>query len=127
MTPILPISTTQIDHIEVLAGLAAVLPAHTAIEAVSALRTMFQMLQDYVWETAITSVEGVLALGAFNLLVSFVLAMWVACAVRRVHLGQCVAMLNATTARHLGTVRVAVFGPPTRAAGALAGLTEEPS
>ena len=110
MTPILPIYTTDLDRIDMLVGLAVVLPAQQAIEAVGSLRAVFQMVQDYVWETAITSVEGVLALGAFNLLVSFLLALWVASAVRRGHVVAGVTILKAAASRYR------VFGAPACAA-----------
>jgi site-specific recombinase len=114
MSVILPLGTIDIARIEVLVDLA-VLPAQQAIDVVSGMRAVFQLLQDYVWETAITSVEGVLALGAFNLLLSYSLAMWVTPEVRRANLVQSIAMLKVTCARYCSVVRGIVVGPRARA------------
>ena len=111
MTVLLPTSTIEIASIEKLVELAVVLPAQTAIEAVGTIRAMFQMLQDFVWETAITSVEGVLALGAFNLLVSFSLAMWVAPAVRTANILQAMLYLKTASLRYYGAAHASIFGP----------------
>ena len=111
MTVHLPLSSIEIASIEKLVELAVVLPAQKAIEAVGTLRALFQMLQDFVWETAITSVEGVLALGAFNLLVSFSLAMWVAPAVRNANILQGMFHLKTAGLRYCGAARDFVFGP----------------
>ena len=103
-----PTSTAQVDQL--LVELVVVLPAETAIAAVGRVRAVFQLLQDFVWSTAIGSVEGVLALGTFNVLVSFALAMWVASAVRRASFLRDMFWLRAAGARHYRASRSFVRG-----------------
>lgn len=123
MNIILP--TTPADHPDRMEMLveAVVLPAQKAMAVVGRIRAMFQMLQDLAWETAITSVEGVLALGAFNLLVSFSLAMLVAPAVRQASIMQSMSMLKSTGVRYYGASRDFVFGPEALLAQLPAGST----
>ena len=103
-----PTSTTQVDQL--LIELVVVLPAETAIAAVGRVRAVIQLLQDFVWSTAIGSVEGVLALGTFNVVMSFALAMWVASAVRRASIVRDMFSLRAAGARHYAASRVFVCG-----------------
>ncbi len=103
-----PTSTSQVDQL--LVELVVVLPAETAIAAVGRVRAVFQLMQDFVWSTAIGSVEGVLALGTFNVLVSFALALWVASAVRRASFLRDMFTLRAAGARHYRASRAFVRG-----------------
>lgn len=114
MPAILPNTLAEVARLETLVDLASVLPVEHVIAAVGPVRAVFQLMQDFAWETAITSVEGVLALGAFNLLVSLLLALWVATALQHATFMQNLSILKTSGARDF------VFGPHPLAAAAVA-------
>lgn len=109
MTAILPNAIAQVVRIDKLVDLVSTLPADNVIAAVGSVRAAIQLMQDFAWETAITSVEGILALGAFNLLVSLSLGFWVATALRHATFMQQLSLLKTSGVRNV------VFGLQARA------------
>lgn len=109
MTAILPNAIAEVVRIDKLVELVSILPADNVIAAVGSVRAAIQLMQDFAWETAITSVEGILALGAFNLLVSLSLGLWVATALRHATFMQQLSLLKTSGVRNV------VFGSQARA------------